>query len=109
MIRRSCGVSPHRLEQRVGRPDRQSGGCAAGAFAVPSTCAHMSPADPPSSRCSARYDHTAFIVVRYGVDRASWLADRRAAVIATYNTEAPEYDEHEYPSDTQREWVERTL
>jgi len=69
----------------------------------------MSPADLPSSRCSARYDYTAFIVVRYGVDRATWLADRRAAVIATYNTGAPEYDQHEYPSDTQREWVERTL
>jgi len=38
-----------------------------------------------------------------------WLADRRAAVIAAYDTEAPGYDEHGYPSDTQREWVVRLL
>jgi SAM-dependent methyltransferase len=43
------------------------------------------------------------------VDRATWLADRRAAVIAAYDAEAPDYDQHEYPSDTQREWVVRLL
>jgi SAM-dependent methyltransferase len=44
-----------------------------------------------------------------GLDRATWLADRRAAVVAAYNAEARDYDEHEYPSDTQREWIVRVL
>jgi hypothetical protein len=39
--------------------------------------------------------------------RASWLAQRRAAVIATYDSEAAAHDQHEYPSDTQREEVVR--
>jgi hypothetical protein len=41
------------------------------------------------------------------VDRATWLADRRAAVLAAYDAEAPDYDAREYPSDTQRDWVVR--
>jgi SAM-dependent methyltransferase len=44
-----------------------------------------------------------------GTSRAAWLADRRAAVIAEYDALASEYDQHEYPSDTQREWVVRLL
>jgi SAM-dependent methyltransferase len=44
-----------------------------------------------------------------GPDRAAWLADRRATVIAAYDAEAPEYDRHEYPSETQRDWVVRVL
>ena len=43
------------------------------------------------------------------MDRQAWLADRRAAVVAVYDAEAPTYDEHEYPSDVQREWVARAL
>jgi ubiquinone/menaquinone biosynthesis C-methylase UbiE len=43
------------------------------------------------------------------MDRLVWLAERRAAVIAAYDAEAPAYDEHEYPSDVQREWVARAL
>ncbi len=43
------------------------------------------------------------------MDRREWLADRRAAVIAVYDAEAAAYDEHEYPSDMQREWVARAL
>ena len=43
------------------------------------------------------------------MDRRVWLAGRRAAVIAAYDAEAPAYDEHEYPSDVQREWVARVL
>lgn len=43
------------------------------------------------------------------MDRLVWLAGRRAAVIAAYDAEAPAYDEHEYPSDVQREWVARAL
>ena len=43
------------------------------------------------------------------MDRREWLAGRRAAVIAAYDAEAPAYDEHEYPSDVQREWVARVL
>ena len=39
------------------------------------------------------------------MNRATWLTDRRAAIVATYDGGAPEYDQHEYPSDTQREWV----
>lgn len=43
------------------------------------------------------------------MDRREWLAERQAAVVAVYNAEAPAYDEHEYPSDVQREWVARAL
>jgi SAM-dependent methyltransferase len=43
------------------------------------------------------------------VDRATWLAERRAAVTAAYNAEASEYDEHEYPSDMQRDWIQRLV
>src|SRR5438270_6037885 len=46
---------------------------------------------------------------RGGPDRAAWLAERRAAVIAAYDAEAPDYNKHEYPSDMQREWVIRLL
>ena len=42
-------------------------------------------------------------------ERARWLAERRAAVTAAYDSGAAEYDQHEYPSDTQREWVVRLL
>ena len=38
-----------------------------------------------------------------GLDRAAWLAARRAAVIAAYDAEAADYDRHEYPSATQRD------
>jgi len=44
-----------------------------------------------------------------GLDRAAWLAGRRAAVIAAYDAEAPDYDSHEYPSETQRDWVVHLL
>jgi SAM-dependent methyltransferase len=43
------------------------------------------------------------------MDRQARLAERRAAVIAAYDAEAPAYDEHDYPSDLQREWVGRAL
>ena len=43
------------------------------------------------------------------MDRQAWLAERRAAVVSAYDAEAPAYDEHEYPSDLQREWVGRAL
>lgn len=43
------------------------------------------------------------------MDRQAWLAERRSAVVAVYDAEAPAYDEHEYPSDLQREWVTRVL
>ena len=43
------------------------------------------------------------------MDRQAWLAERRSAVVAVYDAEAPAYDEHEYPSDLQREWVARVL
>jgi ubiquinone/menaquinone biosynthesis C-methylase UbiE len=45
----------------------------------------------------------------FAVDRATWLADRRAAVVDTYDAGAADYDQHEYPSDTQREWVARLM
>ncbi len=41
------------------------------------------------------------------MNRATWLAQRRAAVVATYDDDAPEYDQLKYPADTQREWVIR--
>jgi ubiquinone/menaquinone biosynthesis C-methylase UbiE len=43
------------------------------------------------------------------VDRSAWLAERRDAVLASYDAEAPTYDENDYPTDTQREWVARLL
>jgi ubiquinone/menaquinone biosynthesis C-methylase UbiE len=43
------------------------------------------------------------------MDRQAWLAERRSAVVAAYDDLAPGYDEHEYPSDLQREWVARVL
>lgn len=43
------------------------------------------------------------------MDRQVWLAERRAAVVAAYDAEAPAYDEHEYPWDMQRAWVARVL
>ena len=43
------------------------------------------------------------------MDRQAWLAERRAAVAAAYDSTAATYDEHEYPSDTQREWIARML
>ena len=54
------------------------------------------------------------VVARYPVrmdvmDRASWLADRRAAVEAQYDLEAPTYDESEYPVPLHAAFVERLL
>ena len=43
------------------------------------------------------------------MDRQMWLAERQAAVVTAYDAEAGTYDQHEYPSDTQREWVTRLL
>ena len=43
------------------------------------------------------------------MDRQSWLAERRSAVVASYDREAPEYDEHPYPVGTQEKWVARLL
>ena len=43
------------------------------------------------------------------MDRQEWLAERQAAVVTVYDAEAPAYDEHDYPSDVQREWVARAL
>src|ERR1051325_7749943 len=41
------------------------------------------------------------------MNRATWLTERRASIVTTYDGLAREYDQHEYPSDTQREWVSR--
>jgi cyclopropane fatty-acyl-phospholipid synthase-like methyltransferase len=43
------------------------------------------------------------------VDRAGWLAERRAAVVSQYDAEAPGYDAHDYPRQAQEEWVARLL
>jgi SAM-dependent methyltransferase len=43
------------------------------------------------------------------MDRQAWLAERRAAVVAAYDAEAVTYNDHEYPSDMQQEWVARVL
>jgi ubiquinone/menaquinone biosynthesis C-methylase UbiE len=43
------------------------------------------------------------------VERAEWLAERRAAVVSQYDDEAAEYDALDYPRQTQREWVARLL
>ena len=43
------------------------------------------------------------------MDRQAWLAERRAAVVAAYDAGAVTYNDHEYPSDMQQEWVARVL
>jgi len=43
------------------------------------------------------------------VDRPDWLRERRAAVEASYDAEAPTYDESPYPVETQRRFVERLV
>jgi len=43
------------------------------------------------------------------MDRRAWLAERQAAVVAVYDHEAQDCDQHEYPSDGQREWVAQLL
>jgi SAM-dependent methyltransferase len=43
------------------------------------------------------------------MDRQTWLAERRAAVVADYDAEAAGYDELDYPADVQRDWVSRVL
>jgi len=39
------------------------------------------------------------------MDRQAWLAERRAAVMADYDAEAPTYDMNLYPAGTQETWV----
>ena len=43
------------------------------------------------------------------MDRRNWLLERRATVEAAYDAEAPLYDEHPYPAETQRRFVERLV
>jgi SAM-dependent methyltransferase len=43
------------------------------------------------------------------MDRASWLADRRAAVEAAYDAEAATYDDDPYPVEMQRRFVARLV
>jgi SAM-dependent methyltransferase len=43
------------------------------------------------------------------MDRATWLAERRAAVEASYDAEAPTYDENLYPAGMQQQFVVRLL
>jgi cyclopropane fatty-acyl-phospholipid synthase-like methyltransferase len=43
------------------------------------------------------------------MDRRAWLAERRAAVVAAYDAGADTYNDHEYPSDMQQEWVAQVL
>jgi cyclopropane fatty-acyl-phospholipid synthase-like methyltransferase len=43
------------------------------------------------------------------MDRQAWLAERRAAVVADYDAEAPAYDMNLYPAGTQETWVARLL
>jgi len=43
------------------------------------------------------------------MDRVAWLLERRAAVEASYDSEAPTYDENPYAVETQRRFVERLV
>jgi SAM-dependent methyltransferase len=43
------------------------------------------------------------------MNRQTWLDQRRAAVLASYDQEAPTYDDHGYPAQTQQDWVVRLL
>ncbi len=44
-----------------------------------------------------------------GQARSAWLQERRAAVRAQYDAEAPTYDEDPYPATSQRMFVQRLL
>lgn len=41
--------------------------------------------------------------------RRAWLEERRAAVRAQYDAEAPEYDDHPYPSTSHEAFVRQLL
>jgi ubiquinone/menaquinone biosynthesis C-methylase UbiE len=43
------------------------------------------------------------------MDRLTWLDQRRAAVLASYDQEAPTYDDRSYPTEIQQDWVARLL
>ena len=43
------------------------------------------------------------------MERQAWLDERRAAVEAAYDAEAPTYDEHPYPVEMQRKFVAELL
>jgi SAM-dependent methyltransferase len=43
------------------------------------------------------------------VDRPTWLDQRRAAVLASYDQDAAIYDDHGYPDQAQQDWVARVL
>jgi ubiquinone/menaquinone biosynthesis C-methylase UbiE len=43
------------------------------------------------------------------MDRQAWLDQRCAAVLASYDQEAPTYDDHGYPTQSQQDWVARLL
>jgi hypothetical protein len=45
----------------------------------------------------------------WAVDRRTWLAERRAAGVACYDSEATTYDANECPAGEQRQWVARLL
>ncbi len=43
------------------------------------------------------------------MDRNSWLAQRRDAVVDAYDSLAPSYDDDPYPTREQEQWVSRML
>ena len=43
------------------------------------------------------------------MDRESWLTGRRSAIVTEYDSGAPTYDQHGYPTDIQEQWVARVL
>jgi len=43
------------------------------------------------------------------VERGAWLAERQAALVASYDAGASTYGDEEYPWDVQRAWVARVL
>ena len=43
------------------------------------------------------------------MDRQAWLDQRRAAILASYDREAPAYDDHDYPTQAQQDWLARLL
>ena len=43
------------------------------------------------------------------MDRQAWLAQRRAAVLTSYDQGAATYDDHGYPVTAQHDWVARLL
>ena len=65
------------------------------------------PGAPAGDACGGAVQGTGRLTS--GMERQVWLAERRAALVAVYDTEAATYGDGQHPWDMQREWVARVL